>query len=69
MGTKPDARRRENERVDDDDRRKKVEMTRNWIFERGYSVLGRAVQRILAPKSLVPTRVCIQVCITSQLAR
>jgi hypothetical protein len=66
MGTKLDARRRENERVDDDDRKKKVEMTRSWIFERGYGVLSKAVQRILSPMSLVPTRVCsIQVCIAS----
>jgi hypothetical protein len=65
MGTKLDARHRANERVDNDARRSKVEMTRSWIFERGYSVAGTAVENILAPTSLVPTRVCIQVCITS----
>jgi hypothetical protein len=65
MGTKLDARRRENGRVDNDDRRRKVEMTRGWIFERGYGIAGIAVQRILSPMSLVPTRVCIQACITS----
>jgi hypothetical protein len=59
MGTKLDARRRENERVDDDDRKEKVEKTRGWIFEKGYGVLSKAVQRILAPMSLMPTQVCI----------
>lgn len=57
MGTKLDARRRENERVDNDNRREKVEMTRGWIFKNGYGVHSQAVERILAPMSLVPTRV------------
>jgi hypothetical protein len=65
MGTKLDTRRRENERIDNDDRRAKIEMTRGWIFEKGYGVLSKAVQRVLAPMSLVPTRVCIQVSIPS----
>ncbi|KAN0118275.1 hypothetical protein V8E52_005251 [Russula decolorans] len=56
MGTKLDARHRENERVDNDSRRQKIKMTRGWIFERGYGVASNAVERILAPTSMVPTR-------------
>jgi hypothetical protein len=66
MGTKLDTRRRENERVDNDDRKEKVEMTRGWIFEKGYGVLSKAVQRILAVTSLVPTRVCISASVSSR---
>ena len=65
MGNKLDARRRKKERVDNDDIKMRVNMTREWIFTRGYGVLSNAVQRKLAPMSLVPTRVCAQVRINS----
>ena len=35
-----------------------VEMARKFIFEKGYGVTSSAVERVLAPKSWVPTRVC-----------
>lgn len=60
MGTKYDMRRRHdpsNIRVDDSWLRRKIEMTRKWIFELGYLVHGTAVEAILKPHSLVPTRV------------
>jgi hypothetical protein len=65
MGTKLDTRRHENKRINNDDRRAKIEMTWGWIFEKGYGVLSKAVQRVLVPMSLVLTRVCIQVSIPS----
>jgi hypothetical protein len=32
-------------------------MTRSWIFEKGRGILSAAVERVLSPMSLVPTRV------------
>jgi hypothetical protein len=59
LGTKLDSRRRDQIREDDMSRQENVEMTRGWIFEKGYRVLSAAVGRILSAMSLVPTRVCI----------
>jgi hypothetical protein len=59
MGTKLDARQCEDECVDNDARRKKIETTRGWIFEKGYSLASKAMQYLLAPTSLVPTWVRI----------
>ena len=58
IGTKVDARRREDIRIDDDRRRAKVELTRGWIFESGTKLNGAACERVLAPTSMTPTRVC-----------
>lgn len=58
MGTKADARRRENIRIDTVQRRSWVERARKWIFEDGKGVLSSAVERAMGPTSLVPTRVC-----------
>lgn len=60
MGTVYDMRRRQDPshlRKDDSWLRRKIEMTRRWIFELGYLVQGAAVEAILKPQSLVPTRV------------
>ena len=38
--------------------REKVEMTREFIFKKGYAVNSQAVEHVLAATSLVPTRVC-----------
>jgi hypothetical protein len=57
MGSKVDCQRRANIRRDTDEIRKKVETTREWIFERGLALGLKAVDRLLAPRSLVPTRV------------
>lgn len=47
-------------RIDTPSRQQKVDMTRKWIFEKGLSVKSAAVERVLAPESLVPTRVLDQ---------
>ena len=51
--------RETNCRIDDQDRRDKVDMTCTWIFEKGYKTNGDPVERVLATESLVPTRVSI----------
>ncbi|KAK6974093.1 GLOBIN domain-containing protein [Favolaschia claudopus] len=56
MGTKADMRRRQNIREDTPWYRKTIETARRWIFERGYLVAGAAINRMLKPTSLVPTR-------------
>ena len=61
MGTAHDMRQRiEGLRFKSLDRKwlEDVEMVRKFIFEKGYGVTSRAVERVLAPKSWVPTRVC-----------
>jgi len=52
-----DRQRREHARIDTPSRQQKVDMTREWIFEKGYGVKSAAVERVLGPESLVPTRV------------
>ena len=61
LGLKVDKRTRERERVDDHPRRKNVELTRTWIFERGYRLNSVYVDRVLGPKSYIPTRVSIPI--------
>ncbi|GLB45992.1 hypothetical protein LshimejAT787_5000020 [Lyophyllum shimeji] len=56
MGTKFDARQRENIREDTPNRRSWVERARQWIFEKGLGVMSAAVERLLKPRSWVPTR-------------
>ncbi|KAI0054412.1 hypothetical protein BV25DRAFT_1817100 [Artomyces pyxidatus] len=56
LGTHADRLRRMKPRVDDARRQDKVETTRRWIFERGYAIACKAVQRVLDPLSMVPTR-------------
>jgi hypothetical protein len=57
LGTTRDQQRRKRTRIDSHLRQQKVEMARGWIFEKGYGVRNAAVERVLAPESLVPTRV------------
>lgn len=58
LGTKRDAQERAKlMRVDDECRRKEVELVRKWIYEDGRSLTSAAVERMLGPRSLVPTRV------------
>ena len=61
LGQEVDKRLRERERVDDHPRRKNVELTRTWIFERGYRLNSVHVDRVLGPKSYIPTRVSIPI--------
>jgi hypothetical protein len=57
MGTKRDTNRRQKTRVDDEIRQRKVEMSRHWIFDKGLTINGKAVERIIQQESYVPTRV------------
>lgn len=58
MGTKRDAQRRETlKRHDDASKHQKVDMARNFIYNQGRNVDSVAVERVLKPESLVPTRV------------
>lgn len=59
MGTKIDAKRRENIREDNIRRQEKIELTRGWIFERGVGVNSTWVEGVLKPNSWIPTRVSL----------
>ena len=62
MGTVLDMNRRHSmSRLNDNDTRwrQDVEMVREFIFKMGYAVNSAAVERVLAEKSLVPTRVSV----------
>ncbi len=62
MGTKLDARRRDkNVRVENAEHHRLVEMTRTWIYEKGTNITSKFVDRVLSPRSWVPTRVCFQI--------
>lgn len=53
-----DMNRRETKaRTDSEHRQQDVEMTRDWIFTRGYPVAGTRVEKVMFPKSLTPIRV------------
>jgi hypothetical protein len=41
-------------RVDDQERRYKVELARGFIYNNDYLVNSKAVERVLQPESLVP---------------
>jgi hypothetical protein len=43
--------------VDSEHRQGDVEMTRSWIFEKGYGITSKHIKNILQPTSLVSTRV------------
>jgi hypothetical protein len=58
LGTIRDMTRRKTlARVDDDTRRRQVEMARDIIYKKNYAVNSSAVENILKEKSLVPTAV------------
>lgn len=59
LGTQADIHVRQRERCDDHPRRADVEHTRSWIYERGYGINSVHVDRVLASKSYVPTRVSL----------
>ncbi|PSS31923.1 hypothetical protein PHLCEN_2v2304 [Hermanssonia centrifuga] len=61
VGSKLDLRRRCNlARVDNNERRRVVNLTRTWIFERGLSITSKYINNVLSPRSWVPTRVSIK---------
>ena len=58
LGTKNDQGvRTKKARVDTEARRWSIENVRRAIFEFGQSITSRAIERILGPASLVPTRI------------
>jgi hypothetical protein len=58
LGTKYDQRRREtHQRKDDAARRIDVELARKWLYKDGTAITSVYIDRLLGPKSLVPTRV------------
>lgn len=57
MGSKRDATRRQNKREDTSVVQTTIEKAREWIFERGYRIKSKMVDRLLEPLSLLPTRV------------
>lgn len=44
-------------RVDNDDRKRKIQMARRIIYEQKYAVNCEAVEKLLKEESLVPTSV------------
>jgi hypothetical protein len=58
MGTAKDMKQREiNNRVDDENRRRKVDTAREIIYKKNYAVDSDAVEALLYEQSLVPTSV------------
>lgn len=58
MGSKLDIRRHESwARIDDESRQRKVRLAREMIYLKGLSVTSSAVEKLLQPESLVPTKV------------
>jgi hypothetical protein len=49
--------REDKKRVDDDPRCRDIEMVRKWMYERGMDVESTHIDKVLGPRSLVPTRV------------
>jgi hypothetical protein len=61
LGTKLDIKQRETlARVDDDDRRRKVQLAREIIYDENYAVDSNGVEELLKPQSLVPTSVSVR---------
>lgn len=58
MGTALDIQRRQKLRTDDTITRSRIDMTRRWIFEKGFPVGCKAINDILETQSLLPVRVC-----------
>jgi hypothetical protein len=58
LGTKLDMKMREDKkRIDDEPRRRDIELVRKWMYERGMDVGSTHIEKILGSRSLVPTRV------------
>src|ERR1700761_8628008 len=59
VGTPADTRQRNKRRIDNEQRRKRVESARTLIFEKGSAITSKDVQKHLGRRSMVPTRVRI----------
>jgi hypothetical protein len=49
--------REDKKRIDDEPRRRDIELVRKWMYERGMDVGSTHIEKILGSRSLVPTRV------------
>jgi hypothetical protein len=58
MGSRLDQIRRKKERVDLPRIQSYIDMTSQWIFERGYGPKSKRIEAVLEPLSLTPVRVC-----------
>ncbi|KAI0090931.1 hypothetical protein BDY19DRAFT_886661 [Irpex rosettiformis] len=56
MGSKRNSAGSRKSRVDDESTQGLIARARSWIFERGYRLTSKMVERILKPLSLLPTR-------------
>jgi hypothetical protein len=62
MGMRRDMTQRQTlARVDDEDRRRKIAIAREIIYDKNYAVDTENVEILLQPQSLVPTLVSIQI--------
>jgi len=60
MGKRQDMKQRKTlARVDDVDRRHRIETAHHLIYEKNYAVDSAAVKRLLGKDCLVPSAVCI----------
>ena len=57
MGLKEDITRRKKSRMDDQDRRNKIEKSLDIIYNKGLAVDSAAVENLLREQSWVPTAV------------
>ena len=61
LGTTADEQRHQHLRIDDEDRREKVETARKFIFEKGFGVKSTKVEGHLKEDSYTPSRVRFRV--------
>jgi hypothetical protein len=54
-----------NFRIDTSTVRDKISQARSWVFERGYSIAGKAIKDLLDAISLTPTQVRLYIWINS----
>jgi hypothetical protein len=57
VGTPRDLERRQDLRLDDKERKKKINKARQLMFAKGLPITSKKIEDILGEKSLVPTRV------------
>ena len=59
MGTPRDLERRQNLRLDDKDRQRRIKKARHLMYAKGVPVTSKKIEELLSEKSLVPTHVRI----------
>ena len=66
VGTPSDMRHRQKIRVDDEERRDKVEKARAFMFKDGLAITSKSVKQTLDNHSMVATRVSLLYCIVKR---